>query len=79
MLEAVGLEEVERRAVDGDEPDLCGRGRHEPGVRPEMGADVAHAGLAPAREQRLDAGIVLQPQRHRRQLEHDRFVVDQDV
>ena len=41
----------------------------------QMGAQVLDAGAPPFVEQRLDAAVILQPERNRRRLEHAGVVV----
>jgi len=66
-------EQVERLAVDLDDADAAGAVAHALGVAGEVLTQRRYAGTPPGLEQRLHAGVVLQPQRDRRQLENAGF------
>ena len=65
-----GFEQRERPGVDLDDPDTADAGGDAGLVFGEMGAQVRDAGASPLVEQRLDAAVVLEPERNRRRLEH---------
>jgi hypothetical protein len=74
MREVRSLEQVERPPVHLEEPDAV-RAHFDPlGILAEVVAQRPDPGCPPRLEQGLDGAVILQPQRHRRQVEHLRGV-----
>ncbi len=69
------LEQAQGLAVDLDQADAGRAFPHARGIGGEMGAQIGNALRPPALEHGLELAVILQPQRHRREIEHFRVVI----
>src|SRR5262249_45757207 len=65
----------ERLAVHLDDPDQVRAGFDPAAIAAQVGAQIGDAGPAPCIELALDAAVVLEPQRNRREIEHLGIVI----
>lgn len=70
MGKVVGPEQGQGLAIDLDDADVVAACLHARRVLAQEFPEPDDAGAAPFVEQRLDAAVILEPERNRREIEH---------